>query len=115
MASTNINWLSMTDKSIVGIIGNYIRHHRLIQNKTQANIAEVAGINRWTMSKIENGELISLTSLVQILRALNLLDVLEVFKIQSQLSPLELARLEKLKRQRASTSNEINKQNKSKW
>jgi putative transcriptional regulator len=105
----------MSDKSIVSIIGEYIKHQRLIQNKTQANIAEIAGINRWTMSKIENGEAISLSSLIQILRALNLLDLLNVFKIQAQLSPLELAKLEKQKRQRASKSNEMNKQNKSKW
>lgn len=115
MANTNIEWLSMTDKSIVSIIGEYIKHQRLIQNKTQANIAEIAGVNRWTMSKIENGEPISLTSLIQILRALNLLDVLNVFKTQTQLSPLELAKLEKQKRQRASTGNDMNKQNKSEW
>jgi transcriptional regulator with XRE-family HTH domain len=115
MANTNIDWLSMSDKSIVSIIGEYIKHQRLLQNKTQANIAEVAGINRWTMSKIENGEPISLLSLIQILRALNLLDLLNVFEVQSQISPLELAKLEKQKRQRASNDNEMNKQNKSKW
>jgi transcriptional regulator with XRE-family HTH domain len=115
MANTDTEWLSMSDKSIVSIIGEYIKRQRLIQNKTQANIAEIAGINRWTMSKIENGEPISLTSLIQILRALNLLDVLNIFKTQSQLSPLKLAKLEKQKRQRASTDNEMNKQNKSEW
>lgn len=115
MANTNIEWLSMSDKSIVSTIGKYIRHQRLIQNKTQANIAEIAGVNRWTMSKIENGEPISLTSLIQILRALNLLDVLNIFKIQPQLSPLELAKLEKQKRQRASADNRVSKENKSEW
>ena len=105
----------MSDKSIVSIIGEYIKHQRLIQNKTQANIAKIAGLNRWTMSKIENEEPISLKSLIQILRALDLLDVLDVFKVKSQLSPLKLAKLEKQKRQRASTDNEINKQNKSEW
>ncbi len=115
MANTNIEWLSMSDKSIVSIIGEYIKHQRLIQNKTQATIAEIAGINRWTMSKIENGEPISLTSLIQILRALNLLEVLNIFKIESQLSPLKLAKLEKQKRQRASTDHDKKKQNKSEW
>lgn len=115
MANTNNNWLSMSDKSIVTIIGEYIKHQRLNQNKTQANIAEVAGINRWTMSKIENGEPISLLSLIQILRALNLLDLLDIFKIKSQISPLELAKLEKQKRKRASSSNEKTIQNESEW
>ncbi len=115
MVNTNIERLSMSDKSIISFIGEYIKHQRLIQNKTQAKIAEIAGINRWTMSKIENGEPISLLSLIQILRALNLLDALNIFKIQTQLSPLALAKLEKQKRQRASASNDISKQNKSGW
>lgn len=115
MANTNIEWLSMSDKLIVAKIGEYIKHQRLLQNKTQANVAEMAGINRWTMSKIENGEPISLVSLIQILRALNLLEVLNIFKTESQLSPLELAKLEKQKRKRASSNKKANPQNKSEW
>lgn len=115
MANTNTEWLSLSDKSIVSLIGAYIKHQRLLQNKTQASIAKIAGINRWTMSKIENGEPISLTSLIQILRALNLLEVLDIFKIKTQISPLELAKLDKQKRQRASTNNDENKQNTSEW
>lgn len=115
MVNTNIEWLSLSDKAIVSFIGEYIKHQRLHQNITQAKIAEIAGINRWTMSKIENGEPISLISLIQILRALNLLDILNVFKIQTQLSPLKLAKLEKQKRQRASVNNNNNEQNKNEW
>jgi len=115
MVNTNTEWLSLSDKAIVSLIGNYIKHQRLNQNKTQAKIAEIAGLNRWTMSKIENGEPISLISLIQILRALNLLDILNVFKIQAQISPLELAKLEKRKRQRAGKDKANNKQNKYKW
>lgn len=115
MANTNINWISRSDTSIVSLIGNYIKHHRLIQNKTQATIAENAGINRWTLSKIENGDPISLASLIQILRALNLLDILDVFKIESQISPLALAKLEKQKRQRASTNPDQKEQQTSEW
>ena len=115
MVNTNIEWVSRSDKSIVSIIGNYIKHQRLIQNKTQATIAENAGVNRWTLSKVENGEPISLTSLIQVLRALNLLDILDVFKIETQLSPLALAKLEKQKRQRASRGSEKNNQNESQW
>ena len=106
MVKTNIEWLSMSDKMIIAVIGDYIKQQRLTQNKTQATIAESAGVNRWTMSKIENGEPISLLSLIQILRALNILDVLNKFEIQTQLSPLELAKLEKQKRQRASKGND---------
>ena len=114
MVKTNINWTSMSDVAIIEAIGNYIKHQRLNQNKTQALVAEHAGVNRWTISQIEKGEAISLTSLIQILRALNLLDILDVFKIETQISPLELAKLEKQKRQRAS-STDTNTKTESEW
>ena len=115
MENTNIEYLSLSDKSIISLIGEYIKHQRLIQNKTQGKIAEIAGVNRSTISKIEKGDPVSLISLVQILRALKLLDVLNVFKVQIQISPLELAKLEKQKRKRASADYDINKQKKSEW
>ncbi|MFI1771502.1 helix-turn-helix domain-containing protein [Thalassobellus citreus] len=114
MANTNINWTSMSDKSIIESIGSYIKQQRLNKNKTQAQTAEHAGVNRWTISQIENGEAISLTSLVQILRALDLLHVFNSFKIETQISPLELAKLEKQKRQRARNKNN-NTQTESEW
>lgn len=105
MGNTNIDWVAMSDKAIVGAIGKYIKDQRLIQNKTQAQISSNAGINRWTLSKIENGEAINLTSLIQILRALNLLSILAVFKTEKQISPLELAKAEQKKRLRAKNKN----------
>ncbi|WP_321317349.1 helix-turn-helix transcriptional regulator [Labilibaculum sp.] len=104
----------MSDKAIISTIGRYVKQQRLLQNKTQAKIAEVAGVNRWTVSQLEKGEAVSLISLLQILRALDLLHVLDHFKIETQLSPLELAKLEKKKRQRA-RSKDDNKQNESEW
>jgi len=107
MDNTNKEWVSMSDKSIIASIGQYLKHQRLKQNKT-------AGVNRWTMSQAENGEAISLTSLIQILRALDLLHVLDQFKIASEISPLELAKLEKQKRQRA-RNNENDQEKQSEW
>ncbi len=114
MVNTNTEWFSLSDKAVITLIGEYIKHQRLSQNKTQTKIAEMAGINRWTMSKIENGEPISLMSLIQILRALNLLDILDIFKVQTTVSPLELAKLDKQKRLRASKNNH-EQANKSEW
>lgn len=99
--NTNIDWVAMTDRAIISAIGNFIRHKRLEQNKTQAQIATKAGINRWTLSQIENGESVTLVSLIQILRALDLLHLLNIFKIEKKISPIELAKLERQKRQRA--------------
>lgn len=114
MVNTNIDWVSMSDKAIISTIGGYVKQQRLLQNKTQAKIAETAGVNRWTVSQLEKGEAVSLISLLQILRALDLLHVLDNFKIETQLSPLELAKLDKKKRQRA-RSKDDNEQNESEW
>lgn len=115
MVNTNTDYQAMSDRSLISSIGAYIKQQRLNQNKTQAKIAEIAGINRWTMSKIENGEPISLVSFIQILRALNLLEVLNIFKTQAEVSPIALAKIEKQKRQRAGRNKNINKDNQSEW
>ncbi len=121
MENISINLISMSDKSVVIFIGDYLKHQRLSQNKTQAQIAQDAGVNRSTVSQIENGEAISLISLIQILRALHLLDVLNGFTIETQVSPIQLAKLEKKKRQRASyykptlSTDQLNEPNDSEW
>ncbi len=121
MENISINWISMNEKSIIISIGEYLKHQRLTQNKTQAQTAIDAGVNRSTVSQIENGEAISLISLIQILRALNLLEVLNGFKVETQISPIELAKLEKKKRQRAShykpnlSSSQLNEPKEKEW
>ena len=115
MGKSNIDWKSTSDKTIISIIGEYIKHARVNQNKTQEKVAEMAGISRWTVSQIENGEPMSLLTLIQILRALDLLELLSIFKIDTQPSPLEIAKLERDKRQRASSKKEKKNENKSEW
>ncbi len=104
MAITNTNGLSMSDRAIIEQLGAFIKNERLAQNKTQAEIAKHAGINRWTLVQAEKGEPVNLISLVQILRALNRLDVFNSFKFEQQLSPLAMAKAEKKQRQRASNN-----------
>lgn len=95
---------SLSNTSIMKLLGNYVRHHRLEQNRTQAEVAETAGINRTTLSQFENGTRVSMITFVQLLRALDLLHVLEAFEVKEQISPLELAKLSESKRKRASGS-----------
>ena len=92
----------MSDSAIIVAVGSYVKHHRLDQNLTQAQVALEAGINRWTLSQLENGEGTTLNSLLSILRALDLLEVFESFRIEKQISPIEMARMEHQKRERAS-------------
>ncbi|MDD7886298.1 helix-turn-helix domain-containing protein [Flavivirga sp. 57AJ16] len=95
MRKTNIDFSIMSDASIVEQIGRFVKHTRVKQNKTQAQVAKASGLNRWTLSQIENGESITLSSLIQILRALDQLYILEAFSFSEEISPLEYAKLKK--------------------
>jgi transcriptional regulator with XRE-family HTH domain len=108
MGNTNTNWIAMSDTAIVNKIGGFIKQERLKINKTQAQLADEAGLNRWTLSQIENGEAITMISLIQIMRALGILQLLDVFSIKQEVSPLELAKQEQQKRQRARNTNNNN-------
>jgi len=111
---SNNNWVSMSDKALVEHIGQYVKHHRLEQNKTQDSLAKMAGISRSTLSLLEKGEPVTLATLIQVLRVLNQLQVMEVFSIPNTISPLALARAEKEKRQRA-RGKQLSEKLKSDW
>ena len=106
----------MGDDLIARQIGEFIKHHRMAQNKTQTILARDAGISRSTLSLLERGETVTIATLIQVLRVLDQLQVFNRFTITQQLSPLLLARAEKEKRQRTAsprnkaidTDNEIN-------
>jgi transcriptional regulator with XRE-family HTH domain len=100
------NWASMSDKALVEIIGKFVQHHRLNQNKTQHDVAKAAGISRSTLSLLERGEKVSLSSLMQVLRILDLLYIMDIFKVSDEISPIEYVKLQKNKRKRARSKNE---------
>jgi len=95
------DWHSMSDKALIKIIGEFIQHHRLNQNKSQSDIAKAANISRSTLSLLERGEKVTLNSLMQVLRVLDLLSVMDAFKVNNQISPIEYAKLQKKQRSRA--------------
>ena len=95
------DWYSMSDKTLTELIGTFIKHHRLEQNKTQDEVAGEAGISRSTLSQLERGKAVTLATLIQVLRILDQLQLMKIFKLNESISPLALARLEKEKRQRA--------------
>ncbi|MEZ4800955.1 MAG: helix-turn-helix domain-containing protein [Flavobacteriales bacterium] len=109
------NLHTMSDDAIIQAIGEFVRHHRLEQNMTQAQLAEKAGINRTTLSDLELGRRCQLLTLIQVLRMLDQLQILEVFSVQQQVSPLLLAEMEMKKRKRASGSDDFTKTNYPNW
>lgn len=112
--NTNI-MQSKSDKKLLEEIGDFLKNTRLNQGKTQEEVATDAGLNRSTLSQIENGSGGTLLSLVQILRVLGQLHLLEQFKTASLVSPLKLAKLEQQQRQRASRKRPKKNQPKSDW
>lgn len=100
MGNTNIDWVQLSDAAVLKQLGSFVKQMRMRKNMTQVQLAETSGLNRWTISQIENGESVTLSSLIQILRALDRLDVLSAFEVSEEISPLEYAKLKKKKRQR---------------
>lgn len=84
------NWKRKTDKAILMELGNRIRHKRIQKRFTQKDLAQRAGINVYTLQKMEQGHSYNLTTLIQVLRALNELDQLEQFLPQVEISPIDL-------------------------
>ena len=105
------DWDSTSDKALGAVIGNFIKHQRLNQNKTQDEVSVAAGISRSTLSLLERGEKVTLSSLIQVLRVLELLYIMDIFKISNEISPIEYAKLQKNKRQRARNQNEVENTN----
>jgi len=100
-----MEWISMNDAALTKTIGEFVKHHRLNQNKTQDDVAEAAAISRSTLSLLERGETVTIATLLQVLRVLDLLYIMDVFKISHEISPIEYAKMQKNKRQRASSKN----------
>jgi len=94
------NWNAMSDDRIAMQIGEFVKHHRMQQNKTQEMLAKDAGVSRSTLSLLEKGEKVTVATLIQVLRVLDKLQVMDNFTITRQQSPLLLAREERNKRQR---------------
>jgi transcriptional regulator with XRE-family HTH domain len=62
-------------------IGNFIRTHRIRQNRTQLEVYTEAGISKSTLSLLERGYNTSMQTIIQVLKVLHVLNVLEAFHI----------------------------------
>jgi len=111
----NINLKAMNDISILKLLGTFIKHHRLEQNRTQDQLAAEAGINRSTLSEFEHGKRSNTLTFIQLLRALGQLQIFEQFRVIEKISPIQLAKIEQNKRKRASKKKSITEETKSDW
>jgi transcriptional regulator with XRE-family HTH domain len=97
-----MNWVSMSDTALTIVIGVFIKHHRISQNRSQEEVSKAANISRSTLSLLEHGETVTMSTLLQVLRVLDLLYIMNVFKVSDEISPIEYAKMKKNKRFRAS-------------
>ncbi|MFK7818832.1 MAG: helix-turn-helix transcriptional regulator [Planctomycetaceae bacterium] len=65
---------------------------RLNQNVSQASLASEAGVSRRTISRMENGEGVSLNTFIRVARALGLTDELLALFVVPDISPIDRVR-----------------------
>lgn len=113
--TSNTDWYALSDERVITHLGELLKQHRLNQNKTQQQLAEEAGIDRATLSQMENGRAVNLITFIQVLRALQLLHELRVFTPQEESSPLQMLREQSTKRMRASHKRSPKPDKESEW
>ena len=96
-----------SDGAVLTEIGNRIAQYRLNQDKTQAALAQEAGVSNRTMTRVENGNSIQASSLIRILRALKLLENLDSLIPEPVASPVQQLKMQGKQRKRASSKLEI--------
>lgn len=99
MKLTNDN----SDSAVLKEMGNRIAQYRLNQDKTQAALAQEAGVSNRTMTRVENGNSIQASSLIRILRALKLVDNLDGLIPEPVASPVQQLKMQGKQRKRASS------------
>lgn len=92
----------MSDPAIVKEICNNIKQIRLNKNISQAELANLSGLNRVTISRLEAGRSATILSVIQVLRALDKLEILNAFITEPEISPIKLLQQRETQRQKAS-------------
>lgn len=83
-----------SDTAVVAEVGRRVAVARIARQLTQDQFADVAGVGRSTVQRLERGDSIQLTSFVKILRALDRLEAFDAVlprEVRSPLAELERA------------------------
>lgn len=82
-------------------LGRRLEALRLARNINQTQLADEAGVSRRTITRLENGESVSLDTLIRVMRALGLADRLEALLPDPSVRPIDRVRLKGHERKRA--------------
>ena len=97
-----MDFTTMADSAILGVIGDRLKQERLNQNLTQTTLAEMSAVGRIVVQRTEAGKGCSLRSFIRLLRTIGKLDHLNALLPEPGVSPIELARLSGRRRKEAS-------------
>jgi len=92
-----------TDSAILAELGKRFTQARLDRNRTQEELAGVAGVSKSTIERLETGRSVQLSNLIRAFRALNLTQNLDQLIPQTAPSPIEQLKLRGKERRRASS------------
>jgi transcriptional regulator with XRE-family HTH domain len=93
----------VSDEAILRELGQRLARIRLDRNLTQAQLAELAGLSKRTVERLESGEVATqLSGFVRVCRALDLLERLETMVPELAPSPIVQLKQRGHARQRAS-------------
>jgi putative transcriptional regulator len=96
-----------SDSAILEELGSRIARCRLNQNLTQEAFAELAGVSRPTVARLESGHSTTLSNLIRVLRALNLVKNLDMLVPEPPISPIQQLKTKKQQRVRASRASTV--------
>ncbi len=95
-----------SDDAVLKEFGSRIAQYRLNQDKTQAALAQEAGVSSRTMTRVERGHSVQSSSLIRILRALKLVENLDRIIPEPLVSPVQQLIMQGKQRKRASSKPE---------
>ena len=100
--NSTIDYTSMSDDRLALLLGEFIKHHRIVKNMSQEELGTAAGLSRPTISLMERGRSMNLNSIIRVLRVLDLLYLFDAIKISHTISPLEMLKMQEKQRKRSS-------------
>ena len=87
--------------AIEAALGQQLEKLRLGQNINQTRLSEEAGVSRRTITRLENGEGVSLDTFIRVLQALGVADRLDALFPEPAARPVDRVRFGGRERQRA--------------
>jgi len=97
-----LDFSTSSSAAIAAALCKRLEEIRLSKNISQAELAKQAGVSRSTMTRVADGQSVSLDSFIRVVKALGLADHLTTLLPDPEVRPVELARHDGQHRRRAS-------------